>query len=108
MSYTEGPWEIAPDAATYTIDGYAGRRLRAVGLPTEVLMLSVGTRSGQIAAIPMDESNVENARLIAAAPDLLEALEEITNYSGGAESAVDDEYVMARVHSAIDKAKGDV
>ncbi len=47
-----------------------------------------------------------NARLIAAAPDLLETLEEIVSYEGGADSALHDEYVMERVHAAIAKAKG--
>lgn len=50
---------------------------------------------------------VENARLIAAAPELLAALDEITNYQGGADSALDDEYVMERVTAAIAKATGE-
>jgi hypothetical protein len=47
-----------------------------------------------------------NARLIAAAPDLLEALKELVDYNGGAASALEDEYVMERVSSAIAKAEG--
>lgn len=48
-----------------------------------------------------------NAYLIAAAPDLLSCLEEIIDYSGGADSPLGDEYVMERVYSAITKAKGE-
>lgn len=45
-----------------------------------------------------------NARLIAAAPDMLACLQEIVAYRGGAESALDDPYVMERVNDAIAKA----
>lgn len=47
-----------------------------------------------------------NARLMAAAPDLLDVLQEIVDYRGGADSALHDEYVMERVHAAIAKAEG--
>jgi hypothetical protein len=33
----------------------------------------------QVAIIPLDESNIENARLIAAAPELLEALKQMVD-----------------------------
>lgn len=48
----------------------------------------------------------ETARLIAAAPDLLNVLTEIVEYAGGAENALHDEYVMDRVLAAIAKATG--
>ncbi len=48
-----------------------------------------------------------NARLLAAAPDLLAALDEIVSYNGGAESALNDEYVMDRARTAITKATGE-
>lgn len=47
-----------------------------------------------------------DANLIAAAPDLLAALDEILNYDGGADSALQDEYVMERARAAIEAAKG--
>lgn len=47
-----------------------------------------------------------NARLIAAAPDLLDSLSEIFDYAGGADSALHDEYVMDRARAAIAKAEG--
>lgn len=45
-----------------------------------------------------------DARLIAASPCLLAALQEIVEYNGGADSALHDEYVMERVRAAIAKA----
>lgn len=48
-----------------------------------------------------------NAQLISAAPDLLAALKEISEYSGGANSPLEDPYVMERVNSAIRKAEGE-
>lgn len=56
-----------------------------------------------------DREDVEkkaNAALLSAAPDLLDALQEIISYRGGAESSLEDEYVMQRVNDAIAKAKG--
>ncbi|UAY76000.1 hypothetical protein [Pseudoxanthomonas sp. X-1] len=47
-----------------------------------------------------------NARLIAAAPELLAVLQEIVGYSGGAQTALDDEYVMERAAAALAKATG--
>lgn len=41
-----------------------------------------------------------------AAPELLEALKEILDYSGGAENALEDEYVVDRARTAIAKAEG--
>lgn len=56
---------------------------------------------------PKDDAEQEaNARLIAAAPDLLDALEEIVGYTGGAETALDDENLMDRIYDAISKARG--
>ena len=42
-----------------------------------------------------------------AAPDLLAALKEIVEYSGGANSPIEDPYVMERVSAAIRKAEGE-
>ena len=43
---------------------------------------------------------------IIAASDILDALIEIVEYRGGADHAVEDEYVMERARSAIAKATG--
>lgn len=39
--------------------------------------------------------------------ELAEALEELLDYSGGAEHALADEYVVDRARAALDKAKGE-
>lgn len=77
--WTRGPWEVAPQSATYEVTGEAGERLRDAGLNTQVVMISVGTRSGQVAAIPLDESSIENASLIAEAPNLYDQLADLVN-----------------------------
>lgn len=51
-------------------------------------------------------ANAERDRRAECFDDLLEALAEIVGYAGGAETALDDEYVMERVHAAIAKARG--
>lgn len=51
----------------------------------------------------------EDAKQIAAdhnlVPELVAALEEILYYTGGAENALEDEYVMDRAQAALNKAK---
>ena len=47
-----------------------------------------------------------NGALIAGARQLLDSLEEILNYRGGADSALNDEYVMQRAHEAVRAARG--
>lgn len=47
------------------------------------------------------------ARLFSAAPEMFEALQDILDYSGGAASALEDEYVMERARAALSKATGE-
>jgi hypothetical protein len=49
-----------------------------------------------------------NALLLVAARELYEVLDEILDYSGGADHATDDPYVMERAHLALAKARGEV
>lgn len=44
-------------------------------------------------------------QLLAASPDLLAALEEILDYTGGADTALNDDFVVDRARAAITKAK---
>lgn len=76
------------------------RRVRSAkeGLEHGAVCEVYGVRDGSVAAA--------NARLIAAAPELLAVLQEIVGYSGGAQTALDDEYVMERAAAALAKATG--
>lgn len=74
--HTPGPWSVAPRGGEYQVvpsTNHEREQLERIGALTFVA-LSVGTSSGQVAIIPMDESNRANATLIAAASDLYEAL----------------------------------
>lgn len=57
----------------------------------------------------LDEPNgLEEAEchLVAAAPDLYAALNDLLSYSGGAANALDDPYVVERARLALNKAVG--
>lgn len=47
-----------------------------------------------------------NGHLFAASKDMFDVLEEILNYKGGADSPLQDEYVVGRAMAALEKAKG--
>lgn len=79
-NFTKGSWHVAPQKAVYSITGEAGERLKSYNLPTDVVMVSVGTSNGQVAAIPMDESSMENAYLISAAPEMYRLLEQVNEF----------------------------
>ena len=91
--HTTGPWVIDWNVS----------RLDIFGSDETTLVASL-RRSPLSQAI--DEAARANARLIAAAPDLLDSLSEIFDYAGGADSALHDEYVMDRARAAIAKAEG--
>ena len=82
---TPGPWRINPYAATYeavsTDAPEMSSRLAALkeaGLSI-FKAVSIGTSTGQVALIPLDESNMANARLIAAAPKMEMTLRHIAS-----------------------------
>ena len=91
--HTTGPWVIDWNVS----------RLDIFGADETTLVASL-RRSPLSQAI--DEAARANARLIAAAPELLDSLSEIFDYAGGADSALHDEYVMDRARAAIAKAEG--
>lgn len=62
---TPGPWEVSGRRAVYQDVG-------KVFAPFDAA--SVGTVTGQVAIVPLDESSLANAHLIAAAPKMYEAL----------------------------------
>ena len=91
--YTPGPWTIAHDTNIFgSVPGY-GRRLVA----------NAGGHSSNVT--DETETNRANARLIAAAPELLEALKEFeAHYPAGINPYLDAAAAMARI--AIAKAEG--
>lgn len=93
-NHTPGPWEYSWGCFGLKVTACAGNTIQTIA--------SVQTFIPEFS--PEAESN---ARLISAAPDLLAALEEIVGYSGGANTALEDEYVMERVYAAIAKARGE-
>jgi len=91
--HTPGPWVIDWNVSRLDIFGSDETAL--------VASLRRSTLSQTI-----DEAARANARLIAAAPELLDSLSEILDYKGGADSALHDEYVMDRARAALAKAEG--
>lgn len=80
MSPTFKPWIVNPVRGIYRCIGSADHseermtRLVALGkVQFEALSVGEDTHDGrQVAIVPLDESNEANARLIAAAPELLD------------------------------------
>lgn len=98
----------AAKAASFTPGPFTA--VEQIGLPNHCCIAQVfGPDGGVVADIyPTTDPKVASATavLFAAAPDLYAALEEILDYSGGADNALDDEYVMDRAHAALAKAIG--
>lgn len=90
--YTKGPWELAGDLNVMNLDVvYGSGRIAMMDCENEELS---------------DAELTANARLIAAAPELLEALElardhlEVCNYEG------EEDEALAQINAVIAKAKG--
>ena len=91
-TYTSGPWSLAGPYAQ-------------PGSEFHVLYVD-GPTNGAVASVHMHhECGQANANLIAAAPDLLAALDDILDYRGGANNALEDEHVMDRARAAISRAR---
>ena len=93
--HTPGPWSESPDGSTiYRVDGVPVARIAAAGRP--------------------GDARSANARLIAAAPDMLEALEkalhllELQSEPTDAFRYVDGVDVPAAARAAIAQARGKV
>lgn len=96
--HTPGPWEYRPAM------NYIGYAIFPIGtLPS----LAACERYGEVMTVTCFNfpSNTEaNARLIAAAPELLEALELILDYL---EACAESNYIIEMVEKAISKARGE-
>lgn len=92
--YTPGPWEVIHDI------GIKVHRSEPIPKGARYAVAQVGVGRGD----PQDEAN---ARLIAAAPDLLEALKELADADPHlAENPRYGAPVYARAYAAIKKAEG--
>lgn len=72
--HTSVPWEIGQRTGKYRVPIASIEALKKAGLSLEFEALSIGTTSGQIAIIPLDESNEANAKFIVRACNTHEAL----------------------------------
>ena len=91
MSHTPGPW-------TWKIEGFDGYKLIA---KDGTKVADDGSADGEYGGW-MNDPNEPNARLIAAAPELLETLVDLLGWQT---LAPDD--VVAQAHAAIAKARGE-
>ena len=95
--YTPGPWVISKHCSTLVESSKGCRSICSAGGYSSNVTIELGT-------------NEANANLIAAAPDLLEALERtlswLTSYPGGGTLEPDGVYEQAR--KAIANAKGEL
>jgi len=112
-AHTPGPWIIGQRSNKYKVnaDSESERiQLERLGL-IDFYALSVGSVSGSVALIPLDESNIENALLISAAPDMFEVLESIEAIIfGGDQEDINlmlcaGSPIRIALHEAIYKAK---
>lgn len=96
MSYTKGPWVYEWSGAGYT-EGY-------VTVDENIIAIVCGSNYGQWRDTDdCGEAEFQaNARLISAAPELLEFAEEWIANQGD-----DDNYMTAKARAAIAKAKGE-
>lgn len=73
--FTQGDWELSLIEADYSAAGSDAERLELQGLNPEFKAVSIGTSAGQVAIIPLDESNVGNAYLIKSSPKMYEEIQ---------------------------------
>jgi len=93
MKHTEGPWLYQEESDAYT------HIVRAVSNPGRILASTPQRSDGEAEA---------NARLIAAAPELLDALEAAEGFVDGHSESwyKSGQALLAEMRSAINKAKG--
>ena len=110
MHHTPGPWHFhfAGSIAEQSDGEYGG----ATGITTrsEAAFFQDGERGDLIAWVPHDGHHVANARLIAAAPELLERLRECVTWLEDYYDAVsmddDEEQHLEAARAAIARAEG--
>lgn len=111
---TPGPWEINPHEAEYMVTAVLApdhQMQRAMSLVStgknKFRAISVGNeRLGQVAIIPLDESNMANAKIVAAALDMAEALKTARQFIiiANGPTAPLVQIALERINSALAKA----
>lgn len=100
-------WKIEPEKCLYEVSDPIKKEVCArFGIATEFNALAVGNEDGTktIAIIPLDDSNIDNARLIASAPEMLEMLEQLLFEINNPE----EPYIpIDSIADLINKAKGE-
>ena len=90
--FTKGPWEV--------------RTKTCIGGPAPCIDYDHGNVGGQIASLALCDNAAANARLIASAPDLLEALQNLTDNIVIAFPALEMLGSITAARTAISKATG--
>jgi hypothetical protein len=105
--HTQGTWRVRPDAGAWsaTYDARGSSAYEAVLADDEVVALVVA-RNNDPWSEPPDTTH--NARLIAAAPDLLEALELARDHIDMTALEVSHRKDAERIRAAIAKARGEL
>ena len=108
MGHTDGSWTRGDVPAKYKSHPETEAKkelLKMHGLDAPFECVSIGNYNAQIALIPTDNKNHEaNAKLIAAAPDMIHALIEISKELSGMNLSDNIERAKLRVNNAIRKA----
>jgi hypothetical protein len=92
--HTKGPWEVDKIASMHVQSGRRG------------VCSTGGYSNNQECPIKIEEENQANAHLIAAAPDMLEALEEVLNIKDY-DTAEKCEEVREKARAIVAKARGE-
>lgn len=102
VKHTPGPWVVDPHHAGDVQDAMG----REIGSTYQAANL--GEEWSIMGDIPWDaETMAANARLIAAAPDLLEALESLVEHTNGISLPVTAHMMRNRARDAIARARGE-
>jgi hypothetical protein len=100
--HTPGPWKVEFNAPMAAIPGHLIKADNTAETPIALLWEGGGTKGGP--------TQIANARLIAAAPELLEALEHmvaVSNWATTIQSEEQYDAMIANAEAAIRKAKGE-
>lgn len=102
MQHTPGPWQWDGNPCDYDKDN------EAPWLVTDAYAVGVAKslREGVVLKGQIECLNVANARLIAAAPDLLASMREVLAYFDAPEDGCFSDEALARARSAVARAVG--